>query len=162
MRIERDRVVRMHYTLRDAGGTTIESSVGRDPLVYLHGRGQIIPGLERALEGLESGARQNVTVAPADAYGERDPQAVLRAPREDFPEGLLLEPGVEVQADTPDGPLSFVVVSVDQHEAVLDANHPLAGRHLTFDVEVVDVREATTEEVSHGHVHGPGGAHDHS
>jgi len=162
MKIERDRVVRMHYTLSDADGTTIESSVGRDPLVYLHGRGQIIPGLERALEGSESGARHNVTVAPADAYGERDPLAVMRAPREDFPDGLILEPGVEVQADTPDGPLSFVVVSVDREEAVLDANHPLAGKHLTFDVEVLEVREATPEEVSHGHVHGPGGAHGHS
>lgn len=162
MKIERDRVVRMHYTLREADGTTVESSVGRDALAYLHGRGQIIPGLERALEGSERGARHNVTVSPADAYGERDPAAVMRAPLEDFPDGLILEAGVEVQADTPDGPVSFVVVSVDEKEAVLDANHPLAGKYLTFDVEIVDVREATAEEVAHGHVHGPGGAHGHA
>jgi FKBP-type peptidyl-prolyl cis-trans isomerase SlyD len=161
MKIERGRVVRMHYTLRDEGGATIESSGGREPLTYLHGYGQLVPGLEKALDGSQAGLRTTVEVAPKDAYGEKDPQAVIRAPREDFPEGLELAPGVEVQADTPDGPITFTVVAVEEKEAVLDANHPLAGKTLTFDVEVLEVRDATAEEIAHGHVHGPGGAHGH-
>jgi FKBP-type peptidyl-prolyl cis-trans isomerase SlyD len=161
MRIEKGRVVRMHYTLRDESGTTIESSGGREPLTYLHGFGHIISGLEKSLEGAQAGLRTSVTVLPQDAYGEKDPQSVIRAPREDFPEGLELEPGVEVQADTPDGPITFTVVAIEGGEAVLDANHPLAGKKLTFDVEVLDVREATADEVAHGHVHGAGGAHGH-
>jgi FKBP-type peptidyl-prolyl cis-trans isomerase SlyD len=161
MKIERGRVVRMHYALRDEHGTTIESSGGREPLAYLHGYGHLIPGLERALDGEAAGLRTTVTVAPRDAYGEKDPQAVIRAPREDFPDGLKLEAGIEVQAETPDGPITFTVVAVEEKEAVLDANHPLAGKTLTFDVEVVDVRDATAEEIAHGHVHGAGGAHGH-
>lgn len=161
MKIERGRVVRLHYTLRDENGKTIESSGGSQPLSYLHGYGHLIPGLEKALYGWEAGLQTTVTVAPKDAYGDKDPQAVIRAPREDFPEGIDLEPGAEVQAETPDGPITFIVVSVGENEAVLDANHPLAGQTLTFDVEVLDVREATAEEISHGHVHGEGGAHGH-
>ena len=161
MKIEKGRVVRMHYTLRDERGTTIESSQGREPMSYLHGYGHIIPGLERALDGSRAGLETTVTIAPQDAYGEKDPQAVIRAPREDFPDGLTLEPGVEVQAETPDGPITFTVVSVESDEAVLDANHPLAGRTLTFDVEVLEVREATADEIAHGHAHGAGGAHEH-
>jgi FKBP-type peptidyl-prolyl cis-trans isomerase SlyD len=161
MKIERGRVVRMHYTLRDENGTTIESSGGREPLAYLHGYGHLISGLEKALDGESAGLKTTVTVGPRDAYGEKDPQAVIRAAREDFPEGLTLTPGVEVQAETPDGPITFTVVSVEEKEAVLDANHPLAGKTLTFDVEVVEVRPATADEIAHGHVHGPGGAHGH-
>jgi len=161
MKIERGRVVRMHYTLRDELGATIESSGGREPLAYLHGYGNLIPGLEKALDGSLAGLRTTVTVGPRDAYGEKDPAAVIRAAREDFPEGLKLEPGVEVQAETPDGPITFMVVAVEEKEAVLDANHPLAGKTLTFDLEIVDVRDATAEEIAHGHVHGAGGAHGH-
>jgi FKBP-type peptidyl-prolyl cis-trans isomerase SlyD len=161
MKIERGRVVSMHYTLRDDAGATIESSGGRKPLSYLHGYGQLIPGLERFLDGVEPGLRQTVTILPQDAYGEKDPSAVIRAPRADFPEGMVLAPGVEVQADTPDGPITFLVVSVDGDEAVLDANHPLAGKALTFDVEVVEVRAATPDELAHGHVHGAGDGHGH-
>jgi FKBP-type peptidyl-prolyl cis-trans isomerase SlyD len=162
MKIERDRVVRMHYTLRDASGTTIESSHGQDPLAYLHGAGQIIPGLEKALDGHTAGTRKQVVVEPEDAYGESDPAATLRVPLTEFPPGMDLAPGVEVQGDTPDGPLTFTVVSIDDKEALLDANHPLAGKTLTFDVEVLEVREATPDELAHRHVHGPGGAHGHA
>jgi FKBP-type peptidyl-prolyl cis-trans isomerase SlyD len=161
MKIQKGRVVRMHYTLKDENGTTIESSGPREPLTYLHGFGHLIPGLERQLDGREAGLRTSVTVEPKDAYGEKDPQAVIRASRGDFPEGLTLEPGVEVQAETPDGPLSFTVIAIEGDDAVLDANHPLAGKTLTFDVEVLDVRDATADEIAHGHVHGPGGAHGH-
>ena len=161
MKIERGRVVQMHYTLRDENGTTIESSDGRPPMAYLHGYGHIVPGLEKALDGCSAGLRTRVTVGPRDAYGEKDPNAVIRAARDDFPDGMTLAPGVEVQAETPDGPITFTVVSVEENEAVLDANHPLAGMTLTFDVEVVGVREASADELAHGHVHGPGGAHGH-
>ena len=159
MKIERGRVVSMHYTLRDESGATIESSGGEKPLSYLHGCGQLIPGLEKFLDGGEPGLRSTVTILPRDAYGEKDPAAVIRAPRTDFPEDLDLAPGVEVQAETPDGPITFMVVSIEGDEAVLDANHPLAGKALTFDVEVVEVRAATADEIAHGHVHGPGGHH---
>ena len=153
--------MRMHYTLRDERGTTVESSRGHEPLAYLHGFGQIITGLERALDGSEAGLQTTFTIPAKDAYGEKDPQAVIRAPRTEFPEDLELEPGAEVQAETPDGPVTFTVVSVDDEHAVLDGNHPLAGQTLTFDIEVIDVRPATADEVAHGHVHGPGGAHGH-
>lgn len=160
MRIQRGRVVTMHYTLRDESGGTIETSRGRDPLAYLHGYGQLIPGLEKVLDGNEAGHATTVTVAPKDAYGERDPKAVVRAERDSFPEEMELVPGAEVAAETPDGPLSFVVVSIEGDEVVLDANHPMAGKTLTFDVEVTGVRAATPEELTHGHVHGPEG-HGH-
>lgn len=161
MKIGKNCVVRMIYTLRDESGVTIESSVGREPLTYLHGLGNLVPGLEKALDGARAGLRTNVTVLPPHAYGEKDPQAVIRAARGDFPDGLTLEPGVEVQAETPDGPISFIVVSLEGDEVVLDANHPLAGKTLNFDIEVLEVREASADELAHGHVHGPGGAHGH-
>ncbi len=161
MKIGKNRVVRMNYTLRDESGATIESSVGREPLTYLHGLGNLVPGLENALEGAQVGLLTTVTVLPPDAYGEKDPQAVIRAARGDFPDGLTLEPGIEVQAETPDGPISFLVVSLEGDEVVLDANHPLAGKTLDFEIEVLEVREASADELAHGHVHGPGGAHGH-
>jgi FKBP-type peptidyl-prolyl cis-trans isomerase SlyD len=161
MKIEKGSVVRMHYTLKDEGGTTIESSDGREPLTYLHGYGQLIPGLESRLNGTDPGVKTSVTVLPKDAYGEKDENAVIRAAKDDFPAGLTLEPGVEVQAETPDGPITFTVIAVEGDEAVLDANHPLAGKTLTFDVHVLDVRAATPDEIAHGHVHGAGGAHGH-
>lgn len=161
MKIGKGCVVRMNYTLRDESGVTIESSEGREPLTYLHGLGHLIPGLEKTLDGSQAGLKTTVTVRPQDAYGEKDPQAVIRAERSDFPEGLTLEPGVEVQAETPDGPITFIVMSLEGADVVLDANHPLAGKTLTFDVEVLEVREATADELAHGHVHGPGGAHGH-
>ena len=161
MKIGKGRVVRMNYTLRDESGTTIESSLGKEPLTYLHGLGSLIPGLEKILDGSQAGLKTTVTVLPRDAYGEKDPQAVIQAARGDFPEGLTLEPGIEVQAETPDGPISFIVISLEGDEVVLDANHPLAGKTLTFDLEVLEVREATADELAHGHVHGPGGAHGH-
>lgn len=157
MKVERGRVVRLHYTLRDETGATLESSRGGDPLDYLHGGGQLIPGLERQIEGATPGHVATITVAPAEGYGERDPRGVIRTDRSTLPEGLDVAPGAELHAETPDGPLSFVVVAVEGDEVVLDANHPMAGKTLTFDVEVLEVRAATPEEIAHGHVHGPGG-----
>jgi FKBP-type peptidyl-prolyl cis-trans isomerase SlyD len=152
-------VVTMHYTLTDDRGEVLDSSRGSEPLAYLHGASNIIPGLERALEGTAAGHKANVTVAPAEGYGEKNPEAVFEAPREHFPPDLELKPGVRVSADGPNGPISFLVVSVNDQTATLDGNHPLAGQTLHFDVEIVNVRAATEEEKEHGHVHGEGGHH---
>ena len=157
MIVERGRVVRLHYTLRDETGATIESSRPDSPLDYLHGSGQLVRGLERRIEGAAPGQVATVTVPASEAYGEHDPRGVIRAPRSSFPDEMELAPGVEVQAETPEGPLSFMVVAVEGDEVVLDANHPMAGQALTFDVEILEVREATAEEIAHGHVHGPEG-----
>ena len=152
-------VVTMHYTLTDDRGEVLDSSSGSEPLAYLHGAQNIIPGLERALEGTTAGHKAKVTVAPAEGYGEKDPASVFEAPREHFPPDLELKPGVRVSADGPQGPISFLVVSVTDQTATLDGNHPLAGQTLHFDVEIVNVRAATDEEKEHGHVHGEGGHH---
>ena len=157
MKATRGNVVRMHYILTDEGGEVLDRSGPGGPLEYLHGYGAIVPGLERALEGVESGHKATVRVAPEDAYGPYDPGAVFEVPREAFPEGVDLRPGLEVESDTPDGPLTFVVSKLTPGGAILDANHPLAGKTLQFDVEIVDVRDATPEEIAHGHVHGPHG-----
>lgn len=159
MKVERGRVVRLHYTIRDESGATLESSRGGTPLLYLHGSGQLLTALESRIDGFSAGDVATVTVAPSEAYGERDPRGLIRAPRSTFPDDLDLEPGIEVQAETPEGPLSFLVVEIDGDDVVLDANHPMAGKTLTFDVEVLEVRAATEDEMAHGHVHGPGGHH---
>lgn len=160
MKTARNMVVSFHYTLKDDSGEVLDSSSGREPLSYLHGHGNIIPGLEKALEGTDVGHRSHVTVAPAEAYGETNPDLVFEAPREHFPADLKLEAGTRVYAEGPEGPVSFTVVRLTDGGAVLDGNHPLAGKQLHFDVEVVEVRPATQEEMAHGHVHGAGG-HEH-
>jgi FKBP-type peptidyl-prolyl cis-trans isomerase SlyD len=154
-------VVRMHYTLTDDSGEVLDSSQGSDPLAYLHGHGNIIPGLERALEGKEAGHKSKVTVAPADGYGEVNQEAIFEAPREHFPPEMTLEVGQRVHAEGPNGNITLTVVKLTDKGAVLDANHPLAGKTLHFDVELVEVRAATKEELTHGHVHGAGGHHHH-
>jgi FKBP-type peptidyl-prolyl cis-trans isomerase SlyD len=153
MKASAGMVVTMHYTLTDDSGQVIDSSRGGDPLSYLHGHGNIIPGLEKALEGTSVGHKANVTVAAAEGYGERDPEAVFEAPREHFPPDMELKPGLRVTADGPQGPIALTVTQVTDTGAVLDANHPLAGKALHFDVEIVRIREATQEEIAHGHTH---------
>lgn len=152
-------VVSMHYTLTDDSGDVLDSSRGGEPFSYLHGHNNIIPGLEKALEGTEAGFKSKVTVAPTEGYGEKNPEAVFEAPREHFPPDMKLEIGARVYADGPNGPITLTVVKLTETGAVLDANHPLAGKTLHFDVEITTVRSATTEELAHGHVHGEGGHH---
>jgi len=152
-------VVSMHYTLTDDSGDVLDSSRGGDPFSYLHGHNNIIPGLEKALEGTEAGFKSKVTVAPAEGYGEKNAEAVFEAPREHFPPDMKLEIGARVYADGPNGPITLTVVKLTETGAVLDANHPLAGKTLHFDVEITTVRSATAEELAHGHVHGEGGHH---
>ncbi len=152
-------VVTMHYTLSDDSGAVLDSSQGSEPLAYLHGHGNIIPGLEKALEGKEAGHKSKVTVAPADGYGEINPEAIFEAPTEHFPNDSNLAAGQRVYAEGPNGPIVLTVVRMTEKGAVLDANHPLAGKTLHFDVEITTVRSATAEELTHGHVHGAGGHH---
>ena len=157
MAIEDRKVVSFHYTLTNDKGEQIESSRDREPMAYLHGYRNIIPGLENAMAGRDVGDTFEVTVEPAEAYGERNPDAVQRISAKHFPNLRQLSPGQMVQLQTKQGPIQAVIVKVGRFNVDVDANHPLAGQTLTFDVEVTDIRDATREEIDHGHVHGPGG-----
>lgn len=160
MQISKDKVVSIDYTLTNPEGEVLDSSEGRQPLAYLQGKGNIIAGLERELEGKRVGDQMRVTIQPADAYGERDDRLVQSVPREAFGGIDNIQVGMQFQAQTPSGHRAVVrVIEVGENEVTIDANHPLAGVPLTFDVTVRDVRDATEEELTHGHAHGPGGAH---
>lgn len=159
MLIAQDKVVLIHYTLRNDAGETLDSSSGSDPLAYLHGQGNIIAGLEKALEGRRSGERLSVRIEPAEGYGVRDAALVQKVPRRQFG-GALVKPGMQFHVRNPQGQTRVVTVQRIQGDmVVVDGNHPLAGENLHFEVEVHDVRDATPEELEHGHVHGPGGHH---
>lgn len=153
MKAAHGRVVSLHYTLTDDLGVVLDSSRGHGPFAYLHGYGNIIRGLETALEGNEAGFNGAIEVLPADAYGEYNPQAVFEVPREQFPPSEDIKAGMQVQGEGPHGVLNFTVVDVSDQSVVLDANHPMAGKTLSFQVEVLEVRDATEQELSHGHVH---------
>jgi FKBP-type peptidyl-prolyl cis-trans isomerase SlyD len=155
--VEKNRVVTLHYVLRDVEGRLLESSEGRAPLSYLHGKGNIIPGLERALAGKSAGDKVDVTVPPEQGYGRRNEGLVQTLPRNRFAGDAALSPGMQVRASGPQGARLVTVVRVERDFVTVDGNHPLAGRTLVFSVEIAEVRKATHEEVSHGHVHGPGG-----
>ncbi len=161
MVIAQDKVVLIHYTLTNESGETLDSSSGGDPLAYLHGQGNIIPGLEKALEGKQAGDKLSVRVEPAEGYGVRDEALVQHVPRRQFG-GANVQPGMQFHAQTSQGHARVVTVKHIQGDmVVVDGNHPLAGEVLNFDVEVAEVRDATQEELQHGHVHGPGGHHHH-
>jgi len=152
-------VVTLHYTLSLQEGEIFETSEGDEPLSYLHGSGQVIPGLERALEGKRAGDTGTFVVAPEDGYGLHDPERVFKEKRQRF--GFDVAEGQVLEAHLEDGTrLPFQVVAVDENEVTLDGNHPLAGKTLHFAIRVLEVREATEEEKAHGHVHGPG-SHPH-
>ena len=163
MKIEKDRVVRFHYTLfdggSDAGSQPLESSKEHEPLTILFGRGNIIPGLEQAMAGHETGDSFTADIGAADAYGEKREGLSQRVPKKHFG-GQHLEPGMQVVLNTNFGPRAVTIEKVGMSVVDVDLNHPMAGRDLRFDIEVVDVREAGAEELEHGHVHGEGG-HQH-
>ncbi len=159
--IEDGVVVILQYTLRNLRGVVLDRSDAGAPLPYLHGAGNIFPGLERQLAGLEVGAKGTFTVPPEEGYGLRhgEPQPV---PRGAFPEGVEIVPGMQFSAEGPDGALvPFWVVKVTEDSIVMDPNHPLAGETLVFDAEVVGVRAPTDEELAHGHPHGVTGTEGH-
>ena len=159
MQIAKDKVVSIDYTLSDAQGGVIDSSNGQEPLHYLHGGGNIIPGLEKALEGKSVGDAVQVTVAPEEGYGAKDQDLIQDVPRAAFG-GVEVKPGMQFRAEGKNaGSRMVTVVSVQPETVRIDANHPLAGKTLHFDVKVMTVRDATKEELAHGHAHGPGGHH---
>ncbi len=159
MKIAKDRIVSLDYRLHLGDGEVIDQSQPGQPLAYLHGRGQIIPGLEGELEGLGVGDAKKVVVPAAKGYGEHDARGIQEVPRAALPEGMELKAGMALTAQTPQGEIPFVVKEVKKDSVVIDLNHPLAGKTLHFDVTVREVRGATSEELEHGHAHGPGGEH---
>jgi FKBP-type peptidyl-prolyl cis-trans isomerase SlyD len=163
MKIAKGSVVGIDYSLHLGDGQVVDGSDPGEPLTYLHGEGQIVPGLESALEGLDVGASRQVVVTPEQGYGEHDPRGVQEVPRKAFPPDFEPEPGLQLTAEGPDGePVPFTVREVKPESVVIDLNHPLAGATLHFDVTVRDVRAATAEELEHGHAHGPDDDHHHA
>ena len=162
MQIRKNSVVTMNYTLRDDTETIIDSSGDSGPFPYIHGAGGIIPGLESALEGKAVGDEIKIRIPPEEGYGERDEGLLQSVPRSSF-EGVE-DIAVGMQFQTPmegdEGMQVVTVVMVDEEQVTVDANHPLSGVPLNFEVTIVEVRDATEEEIEHGHVHGPGG-HEH-
>ncbi|MDR1637627.1 MAG: peptidylprolyl isomerase [Treponema sp.] len=161
MKVEKNRVVTIDYTLTDDNNQVIDSSSGAEPLEYLHGHSNIVPGLERALEGGEEGDRITVTVTAGDAYGERDEKLVMNVPRSRFDGVESVEEGMQFEAQTPEGRRVVTVTGVNGERVTIDGNHPLAGMNLNFDVTIKSVREAKAGELSHGHVHSHGHGHEH-
>ncbi len=161
MQINENTVVTLHYTVSTEAGEQIDSSRTGEPMAVLHGRHFLIKGLEDALEGREAGDKFDLTVAPENAYGERHDTLVQVVPKDLFND-VEVAPGMQFRATTDDGEQSVMVVDVTDDEVVVDGNHPLAGVTLRFDVEVMDVRAATEDELAHGHAHGAGGCgHEH-
>ena len=158
MKIEKDRVVRFHYTVGEVGQPANESSNGGEPLAILFGHGNIIPGLEKAMEGREAGETFAVDVPAADAYGERREGLSQRIAKKHFGEQRLV-PGMQVVLRTEYGPRAVTIEKVGMSVVDVDLNHPMAGKAMHFDIELVEVREAGAEELEHGHVHGDGGHH---
>jgi FKBP-type peptidyl-prolyl cis-trans isomerase SlyD len=159
MTIGKNKVVEFHYSLSNESGDPLDSSRERQPMAYLHGAGNIIPGLEKAMAGRVAGDHFEVTVAPEEAYGVRNEGNVQRIPLKRLGQLARPRPGQVLSLQTQQGPVQVTVVKVGRFNVDVDANHPLAGQVLNFEVDVVSVRDATPEELSHGHAHGPGGHH---
>lgn len=147
MKIEKTKVVKIHYTLTDKDGNQIDSSKGSEPLEYMHGYGNLIPGLEAELEGKEAGAKFATVIQPKDGYGEYSEEMVAKVPRSSFDAQMPIEVGQQFQAESPAGSMMVRVTEVNDDMITVDANHELAGKELHFDVEVVDVRDALPEEI---------------
>jgi len=161
MRVEQNKVVMMHYKLADKDGNVIDQSEGRPPLAYIHGIGALVPGLETELEGKVKGDKFSTVVSPEDAYGTRDEELVRVVPKSGFQGDEEMQLGMQVQIDTGEKGLAIAtLVKIDGDDITLDLNHPLSDMELHFDIDIVDIREATDEEIAHGHVHGEGG-HQH-
>jgi FKBP-type peptidyl-prolyl cis-trans isomerase SlyD len=163
MKISADKVVSFHYNLKDIDGTLLETSYDSDPTLYLHSHSNILASLEDALEAKAVGDKVSVTLAPDQAYGDRKEGAVQRIPIKHIHNHAAfknkLKPGMTVQVNTQHGPWEAIVLKVGKFNVDIDSNHPLAGKTLSFEIEVMDVREASAEELAHGHAHGAGGHH---
>ena len=160
MIVEKDKAVSFHYTLKDADGEQMETSRDKDPMSYLHGANNIIPGLEKAMEGRAVNYEFSVTVEPEEAYGVRNEKNVQRLPLKRLKGIGKVSVGQVLNLQTQNGQVQVTVLKVGRFNIDVDGNHPLAGKQLTFDVEITDIRDASKEELEHRHVHGPGG-HQH-
>jgi FKBP-type peptidyl-prolyl cis-trans isomerase SlyD len=158
MQIGKEKVVSIHYTLRNNAGTVLDSSEGHSPLLYIQGIGNLIPGMEEGLEGKVKGDKVQIKVSPEKGYGERDEKMIQKVPRSAFG-GQEIKEGMQFQAGTNHGQQVVTVTEIGLDSITVDGNHPLAGVELNFSVEVLEVRDASSEELAHGHVHGPGGHH---
>jgi FKBP-type peptidyl-prolyl cis-trans isomerase SlyD len=158
--VKKDAVVSLSYILKNDTGQELDKSSPDKPFAYLHGSRQIVPGLENALEGMAVGDKKKVTVSPAEGYGEFDPQLKLETDRANFPKDIEIQTGMQFSTEVGGDHRVFAVTDVEGDKVKIDGNHRLAGQTLHFDVEVVEIRDATPEELEHGHVHGLGG-HDH-
>jgi FKBP-type peptidyl-prolyl cis-trans isomerase SlyD len=159
MKIVANAVVSIEYVLRDDQGDVIDSSEGDEPLAYIHGHEQIVPGLENALAGRIKGDAVDAVIAPKDGYGDHDDELIIRITRDELPPEMVPEVGMEIGAEDEDGEQMYMITEINGPELTLDGNHPLAGKTLHFAVKIVDVRMASKEELLHGHVHGSGGHH---
>lgn len=159
MQISSNKVVSFSYKLTDSDGELIDETPKGESFPYLHGHQNIVPGLEKQLEGLKKGDAITAKVLAGEAYGEFDEELIFQVPRSNFPKELTIVEGMEFDSDGPEGPMTVVVTNVDKDLITVNANHPLAGVDLTFDIKITDVREATPQEIAHGHVHQ--GGHDH-
>jgi FKBP-type peptidyl-prolyl cis-trans isomerase SlyD len=159
VQVSSDKVVLIHYTLKDDAGEVVDTSDGGEPLAYIQGHGKLVQGLEKALEGKEKGNKVAVSVPPEEGYGKFDPKLIQRVPKRSMQSAGQIKKGMQFQGRTEDGMRVFTVTALVGDMVTLDGNHPLADKTLHFAVEVVDVRDATAEELEHGHVHGVGGHH---
>jgi len=159
MQVAKNKVVGIDYKLTDGSGKMIDSSANHGPLYYIQGTGSLIPGLEAALEGKGAGENIKVKSDAKDGYGERNDSLCQQVPRSQFESSEALEVGMQFEVETEQGELVVMVTAVDGENVTVDGNHPLAGMDLHFDVTVKEVREATAEELAHGHVHGEHGHH---
>jgi FKBP-type peptidyl-prolyl cis-trans isomerase SlyD len=160
MQIAENTVAAFHYTLTNDAGEVLDSSRGREPLAYLHGAGNIVPGLEKAMAGRSAGDSFEVDVSPEEGYGQRHDSLIQVVPRQAFQGVDKIEPGMQFQASGPQGAMSVTIAKVEGDDVTVDGNHPLAGQTLHFAIEVAEVREASDDEKTHGHAHGAGG-HQH-
>ncbi len=152
-------VASFDYTLTNDAGEVLDASAGREPLTYLHGKGNIVAGLEKAMTGKKVGDKFKVDVSPEEGYGVHNPSLVQVVPRDAFHGVDNLEAGMQFQAESDRGPMTVIITAIEGDKVTVDGNHPLAGATLHFAVEITAVREASVEEVLHGHVHGAGGHH---
>jgi FKBP-type peptidyl-prolyl cis-trans isomerase SlyD len=159
--VEQDTVTTVHYTGTFPDGEVFDSSEGGSPLAFLVGHGNMIAGFEKEMMGATAGEKREFTLTPDDAYGQRDEDAVQQMEKSQFPEGMELEVGMTLGAHSDQGPIQFSVSAIDGDLVTIDFNHQMAGKTLCFSVEVVEIRPATPDEVTHGHAHGPGGHHHH-
>jgi FKBP-type peptidyl-prolyl cis-trans isomerase SlyD len=161
MKIAQHVVASLEYTLKDDDGEVIDTSEGQGALSYIHGIGNLVPGLEKELDGKGAGDELTVRVEPAEGYGEHDDEMIQVVSRDEMPPDMEIVVGMQLQAESEDEVHDVTVISVEGKDITLDANHPLAGVPLNFEVKVVEVRDATAEELEHGHVHGPEGHEGH-